>query len=1167
MARATQLLPLFILTQLYTVAASNSRAHGDGHGNATTSYCHPDQAAALLQVKQSFIFDYATTTLPSWQPGTNCCLWEGVGCDDDMSSSGGSVTVLDLGGRGLYSYGCHAALFNLASLRYLDLSRNDFGGSRIPAVGFERLSKLTHLNLSSSGFYGQVPVAIGKLTSLVTLDLSSLQNIDDVLSYYDLFVGSYNYLLLDEPNFETLVANLTNLRELYLDRVDISSSGEGWCSGLGKDLPCLEVLSMASCKLHGPIHPSLSSLQSLTVINLENNHDISGMVPDFFAGFLNLSVLQLSHNSFSEWFPQRIFQLKNIRVLDVSGNSELSGHLPEFSNGSSLETLGLHDTNFSGIKLSSLSNLMSLRDLGIDARSISMEPADFLFNKFNSLQSLQLSFARVELGSFFSWISSLKKLTSLQLFDCYSSQTMPPLIGNLTNLTSLEMISCDFLGQTAPSIGNLNKLTSLRIFGCYFSVTIPSLIGNLKELRILEISYSGLPGAITTDIGHLSKLTALVLRGSSFSGRIPSTIDNLTQLIYVDLSENELTGEVPTSLFTSPAILKLDLSFNQLSGLIQEFDTLYSQLRSVSLKQNKISGHLPSSFFHLASLGDLDLSSNNIRGFIQLESLWKLRKLGFLDLSYNSLSVLDGQGSKPTVPLLPKLLRLGLASCNMTIIPGLLMHINHIQSLDLSSNKIQGSIPQWIWEKWDDSLTEFNLSNNLFTHMQLSSYVLPYIRLLYFDISSNRLQGHIPMPELLKTIHIRGGQVFDYSNNIFSSIMSNFTAYLRQTAYLKLSRNNISGNIPHSICDASKLEVLDLSYNNFSGLIPSCLIEDSNLRILSLRGNHFGGTFPYNVSEHCNLLTIDIHGNNIQGKLPMSLSNCAHLEVLDIGNSQMVDTFPSWLGRLSKLRVLVLGFNQFYGPLAYSPRVSKSTEYFTKLQIIDIASNNFSGNLDPRWFERLTSMMANFNDTGIILGNPRMYGDSYYHDTTAITYKGQYMTFEKVLTTFTAIDFSNNVLDGEIPDSIGRLVSLHILNMSYNAFTGRIPPQIGKMTQLESLDLSWNKLSGEIPQELTDLTFLGTLNLCENKLDGSIPQSRQFATFESNSYEGNTGLCGPPLSKPCGDSSSPNEAQVNISNDHVDIILSLFVGMGFGVGFTIALLVTWGKIGRWFQIV
>ena len=91
------------------------------------------------------------------------------------------------------------------------------------------------------------------------------------------------------------------------------------------------------------------------------------------------------------------------------------------------------------------------------------------------------------------------------------------------------------------------------------------------------------------------------------------------------------------------------------------------------------------------------------------------------------------------------------------------------------------------------------------------------------------------------------------------------------------------------------------------------------------------------------------------------------------------------------------------------------------------------------------------------------------------------------------------------------------------------------------------------------------MNFSENKLEGRIPQSRQFATFENNSYEGNAGLCGPPLSKPCGGSSNPNEAPLNTSGNHVDIILFLFIGVGFGVGFTAGILMKWGKIGKWLQ--
>ncbi|XP_047070724.1 receptor-like protein 35 [Lolium rigidum] len=1163
MACATLLLALFILVQLYSLATSTSH----GHGNTTASFCHPDQVAALLQLKQSFIFDYSTNTLPSWQPGTDCCLWEGVGCDDGVSG-GGHVTVLDLGGHGLYSYGFHAALFDLTSLHYLDLSMNDFGGSHIPIAGFERLPKLTHLNLSCSKLYGQIPITIGKLTSLVSLDLSSVYSItptNEITNIYAILDG-YNNLLLREPSFGTLVANLTNLKELYLDGVDISSSEE-WCSGLGKAVPHLQVLSMVNCKLYGPIHPSLSSLRSLTVINLKFNW-ISGTVPEFLSEFLNLSILQLANNNFSGWFPQKIFQLKNIRVLDVSGNEQLAGNISKFPSGASLEILNLWYTNFSSIKLSSFSNLLSLRELGFTGNSISMEPTDLLFNKPESLQNLQLSFDKFsgELGPFFSWIRTLKNLTSLQLYYCYSSKIMPPVIGNLTNLTSLVISYCGFLGQIPSSIGNLDKLTSLKISDCAFSGTIPHSIGNLKKLRSLDISYNHLSGPITTDIGQLSELTELILKGSRFSGSIPSTIVNLSQLVYLDLSENDLRGDIPKGLFALPAMLQLDLSLNQLSGPIQEFDALYSCMKVVDLSENKISGQIPASIFQVTSLLDLDLHSNNLTGSVQLSSLSKLRKLVSLDLSNNRLSVMDGKGRKTTVPLLPELMELGLASCNMKTIPRFLMNLNHIVILDLSSNKISGTIPKWIWETWDDSLTSVNLSHNIFTDIQLTSYVLPNSHLDSLDLSFNRLQGHIPMPNMLQTVG-NLPQVLDYSNNRFSSVMPNFTVYLSQTAYLKLSKNKLTGPIPHSICNSRNLEVLDLSYNHFSGLIPSCLIEHGHLSILNLRENQFEGTFPYNVSEHCNLQTIDLHGNKIQGQLPRSLSNCADLEILDIGNNQIVDTFPSWLSRLSNLHVLVLRSNRFYGSLLHLSRDSKFEEYFPKLKIIDIASNNFSGNLDQRCFERLTSMMEKFDDTGSISRHYISYRDVYYQNIVAITNKGHYMTFGKFLTTLTAIDFSNNALDGDIPETIGMLVSLHTLSMSRNAFTGRIPPKIGEMRQLESLDLSWNKLSGGIPSELTNLTFLATLNLCENKLDGSIPQSHQFATFENSSYEGNTGLCGPPLSKPCGSSSNTNETHVNISEDHVDFILFLFIGVGFGIGFAAGLLMKWGQIGKWFRIV
>lgn len=583
----------------------------------------------------------------------------------------------------------------------------------------------------------------------------------------------------------------------------------------------------------------------------------------------------------------------------------------------------------------------------------------------------------------------------------------------------------------------------------------------------------------------------------------------------------------------------------------------------VILSENKLNGKIPSSFFWLTNLVQLDLSSNNLAGLVDLNSFWRLRKLTYLDLSDNQLYVKDGKDSKSTLPLLPKLTELNLKLCSMTEIPRFLMSLDCMSILDLSCNKITGTIPKWIWEKWDRCLRTLNLSHNAFTDLQLDSYVVPNSHLESLDLSSNRIQGQIPMPNMLTTVTSLE-QVLDYSNNRFTSVMLNFTLYLRQTVYLKMSNNNITGYIPHSICNSSNLEVLDLANNNFSGLAPSCLIEDSHLSILNLRGNHFEGEFPYNIKSQCNLQTIDINGNNIQGKLPRALSKCTYLEVLDIGNNQIVDIFPSWLGSLSNLRVLVLRSNQFYGALDDPFRRGKSQGHFSRLQIIDTASNNFSGDLKPQWFKMLESMMDSFNDTVQIIGHS---GSSYYYqDTVAITDKGQYVTFEKIRTALTTIDFSNNKLNGTIPDSVGSLVSLHILNMSHNAFIGNIPPQLGKMSQLESLDLSWNQLYGEIPQELANLTFLAALDLSSNNLEGRIPQSRQFGTFENSSFEGNIGLCGPPLSRQCGSSTQPNEEQAIMAQDHVDYFLFLFVGMGFGLGFAAAILLKQVSLDKFYII-
>lgn len=124
------------------------------------------------------------------------------------------------------------------------------------------------------------------------------------------------------------------------------------------------------------------------------------------------------------------------------------------------------------------------------------------------------------------------------------------------------------------------------------------------------------------------------------------------------------------------------------------------------------------------------------------------------------------------------------------------------------------------------------------------------------------------------------------------------------------------------------------------------------------------------------------------------------------------------------------------------------------------------------------------------------------------------------------VDFSSNKFEGKIPGTVGNLLGLSFLNLSDNILTGNIPSSVGYLTQLESLDLSRNQLSGEIPSTLAQLRYLAMFNVSHNHLTGPIPHVNQLATFYNSSYQGNSGLCGDPLSEKCH--------EVSENEDHRD---------------------------------
>ncbi|KAE8800528.1 Leucine-rich repeat receptor protein kinase EXS [Hordeum vulgare] len=119
---------------------------------------------------------------------------------------------------------------------------------------------------------------------------------------------------------------------------------------------------------------------------------------------------------------------------------------------------------------------------------------------------------------------------------------------------------------------------------------------------------------------------------------------------------------------------------------------------------------------------------------------------------------------------------------------------------------------------------------------------------------------------------------------------------------------------------------------------------------------------------------------------------------------------------------------------------------------------------------------------------------------------------------------------------------------------------------LESLDLSKNMLSGEIPSSLSKITYLSFLNLSENNLAGRIPPGSQLDTLyqeHRSIYDGNTGLCGPPLQKNCSANGTSTQDDQKITSSGFEpmsfrfgLVLGLIVGIWLAL-FTLLFMKAW----------
>lgn len=275
---------------------------------------------------------------------------------------------------------------------------------------------------------------------------------------------------------------------------------------------------------------------------------------------------------------------------------------------------------------------------------------------------------------------------------------------------------------------------------------------------------------------------------------------------------------------------------------------------------------------------------------------------------------------------------------------------------------------------------------------------------------------------------------------------------------------------------------MDLNGNNFSGEVPASFGRFQKLEKISLVDNLLDGPFPSFMGNVSTLKHLNVSYNPFRpSRLGPEIGNLTSLEILWVTQCDLVGEIPDSLGQLKKLTDLDLSLNGLTGSIP-----SSLTELTSVVQI-ELYNNSLSGELPSTGWSKMTAL--------------RLFDASMNELTGTIP-------DELTRLPLASLNLYENLLEGEIPESIANSPNLYELKLFSNRFTGELTRKLGENSPLNLIDVSNNQLTGEIPPNLCSKGQLEELLMLHNSLTGQIPASLSGCRSLTRVRLGNNQLSG-----------------------------------------------------------